>query len=446
MGPQRRAEGPVVVSGKPGLAVRKAATKLLSAIIDARTSLDGLTDPGGGHPQFRALEVRDRALARAILMAALRHRNAIAAALAARLDKPLPEGARHLDHLLHVAAAQILYLDIPDSAAVDLAVEKAADDPRSRRFAGLVNALLRRLAREKATVGDVAEGPDWFRAALARAWGAEHAASIGAMHRLEAPIDLTVKADAEAWAARLGGLVLPTGSVRLAGVETAIPELPGFAEGAWWVQDAAAALPARLFGDIAGQRVADLCAAPGGKTAQLALSGAHVTAVDISRSRLKRLDGNLARLRLSAELVEADILAWTPAEPFDAILLDAPCSSTGTVRRHPDVPWTKTPEDTAKLAGLQRRLLLKAATLLKPSGILVFSNCSLLPAEGEDLVAALPADAGLVADPVRPDEIAGADAFVTPQGFLRTLPDMLDMATPQSSGLDGFFAARFRRA
>lgn len=437
----------MVVSQRPGLAARKAATRLLAAIIDARTSLDGLTDPGGGHPQFRGLDARDQALVRAILMTALRHRNAIAASIAARLGRPLPEGARHLDHVLHVAAAQILFLDVPDSAAVDLAVEEASDDPRSRRFAGLANAVLRRLAREKAEIAEAPEGPDWFRAALADAWGPDRAASIAAMHRIEAPIDLTVKADAALWAERLGGVVLPTGSVRLVSPDGAIAALPGFAEGAWWVQDAAAALPARLLGAIAGKRVADLCAAPGGKTAELASAGAIVTAVDISRSRLKRLAGNLARLGFAAATVEADLLGWTPDEPFDAVLVDAPCSSTGTVRRHPDVPWTKTAADVTMLAGVQAKLIERAVHFVRPGGQIVFSNCSLLPEEGELLVEGILArHPALALDPVRVGEIDGAEEFVTGEGFLRTLPDMWPMATPQTSGLDGFFAARFIRS
>ncbi len=434
------------MSDRPGLPARRAATRLLAAIVDAHTSLDGLTDPAGGHPQFRALDGRDRALVRAILLAALRHRNTIAAALAARLDRPLPEGARHLEHALHVAAAQILFLDVPDSAAVDLAVEEVSADPRSRRFAALANALLRRLSREKDRVPQAPEGSFWFRTALAAAWGAERAETIAAMHLVEAPVDITVRADPAGWAPKLGGFVLDTGSVRLVGLECAIPELPGFGDGDWWVQDAAAALPARLLGDVDGRAVADLCAAPGGKTAQLAAAGANVTAVDLSRSRLKRLAANMERLRLSARIAEADLLAWTPEQPFDAILLDAPCSSTGTVRRHPDVPWTKTAEDVNKLAGLQARLLDRAAAFVRPGGRLVFSNCSLFPKEGEEVVAAFLANhPDYETEPLQSGEIPGADSFVTPEGWLRTLPDDMQRETPEVSGCDGFFAARLRR-
>jgi 16S rRNA (cytosine967-C5)-methyltransferase len=225
-----------------------------------------------------------------------------------------------------------------------------------------------------------------------------------------------------------------------------VADLPGYGEGAWWVQDAAAALPARLLGDVAGMRVADLCAAPGGKTVQLAAAGARVTAVDISASRLKRLAVNLARLGLEAEIVTADLMKYEPARPFDAILLDAPCSSTGTARRHPDIPWTKTPEDIDKLAEVQRRLLGRAVRMVKPGGRVVFSNCSLDPAEGEDLVEKfLVETAGIRLDPVRPGEFDGVDPFITTRGTLRTTPADLDVGTSALSGMDGFFATRFVR-
>ena len=428
-----------------------AAARLLAAVVDAHTPLDGLTDNEHGHPQYRALETRDRALVRAILSAALRHRRTIESLVAARLEKPLPEGATTLTHILHVAAAQLLFLDIPDSAAVDLAVSHAKSDPRSRRFAALVNALLRQIARRKETdlpaaLAATRDAPDWFVSRLNDAYGGAQTEAILAMHRVEAPYDFTVRHDPEHWARELGGFVLPTGSVRVERLDRAVPDLPGFAEGQWWVQDAAAALPARLLRDVAGKRVADLCAAPGGKTAQLVAAGANVTAVDTSGNRLKRLRSNLSRLGLEAECVEADIRRYSPAAPFDAILLDAPCSSTGTVRRHPDVVWTKAPDDIAKLAGLQRTLLDRAWTCLRPGGTLVFSNCSLDPVEGEDLAAAFLADTtDARLDPIRENELPGIDAFVTPSGALRTTPAGLKLERPRLSGLDGFYAVRLRR-
>jgi 16S rRNA (cytosine967-C5)-methyltransferase len=435
---------------RPGLAARKAAARLLSAVVDTHTSLDGLTDAQGGHPQYRALDARDRALVRAILATALRYRVTIGKMIERELDRPLPPNAHALSHILHVAAAQILFLDVPDSAAVDLAVSHAKGDPRVARFAGLVNGVLRALARSKEmlpeTLAATENAPAWFRERLVAAYGAEKTAAILAAHRIEAPTDFTVKAEPEMWAARLGGIVLPTGTVRVEKPAAPVPDLPGYAEGAWWVQDAAASLPARLFGEVAGMRVADLCAAPGGKTAQLAAAGARVTALDISENRLKRLAANLDRLGLEAEIVTADLMKYAPARPFDAILLDAPCSSTGTVRRHPDVPWTKTPEDIGKLADVQLRMLGRAVDLVRPGGRVVFSNCSLDPAEGERLVEIFLAGRPDVRlDPVLPGEAPGIAPFITAGGALRTTPADLDLGSPALSGMDGFFAARLVR-
>ncbi|WP_442920272.1 RsmB/NOP family class I SAM-dependent RNA methyltransferase [Mesorhizobium sp. WSM4935] len=434
-----------------GLAARKAAARLLAAVIDARTPLDGLTDNEHGHPQYKALDGRDRALVRAILVTALRHRMTIAGLLAKRLEKPLPANATALSHILNVAAAQILFLDVPDSAAVDLAVTHAKSDPRTTRFSGLVNGVLRSLARAKdaelaPALAATGEAPQWFAERLTAAYGADKARAILAAHRHEAPVDFSVKTDPALWAERLGGIVLPTGTVRVEKLSANVADLPGFADGAWWVQDAAASLPARLFGDIRGQRAADLCAAPGGKTAQLILAGASVTAVDTSKNRLARLKQNLDRLGLAADLVQTDLLDYRPEQLFDAVLLDAPCSSTGTVRRHPDVPWTKTVADVEKLADLQRKLLAHAVALVKPGGRIVFSNCSLDPLEGEELYRSFLAETpAAIDDPVGPGEFTGIDPFLTPEGTLRTTPADLALGPPGISGLDGFFAARMKR-
>lgn len=439
-------------AGTPGLAARRAAARLLAAVVDKKTPLDGLTDDEHGHPDYRALEQRDRGLVRAILATALRFRMTISALIERRLDRPLPVNATALAHILHVGAAQILFLDIPDSAAVNLAVVHAKSDPRTERFSGLVNGVLRELVRRKAralpaALAESTDAPAWFVERLEGAYGSGEAAAILAMHRVEAPTDFTVRSDPERWAEAFGGFVLPTGSVRVPHLDRAVPDLPGFEDGRWWVQDAAAALPARLLGDVAGRRVADLCAAPGGKTAQLAAAGAKVTAVEASANRLRRLSANLARLGLDAEIVEADLTKYTPATPFDAVLLDAPCSSTGTVRRHPDVPWTKTPEDILKLAGVQARLLSHAAGMVAPGGLLVFSNCSLDPAEGEDMVAEfLQGRTDFSRDPVRPGEFPGVDDFINARGELRTTPAGLPAEDPSRAGLDGFFAARFRKS
>lgn len=429
-------------SMKPGLEARIAATRILAAVIDRKTSLDGMLDPEHGNPAFLPLNDADRGLVKAILQSALRHLPRIDAIIGQLLDNPLPEGARSLHHLLVVAAAQMLYLDVPDHSAVDLAVEQAGGDPRSRRFAKLVNAILRRIGREKsallASVEDLPCMPEWFMQRLTDVYGEEHALAIAAS-QLEPPtIDLTVKSDAIGWAERLGGQIMPSGSIRLDRFRGSIPSLEGFDEGAWWVQDAAAALPAQLFGDLSGKRVADLCAAPGGKTAQLVMAGGNVLAVEQSKSRLKRLEGNLARLALSAEIRCVNLLAMDAAESFDAILLDAPCSSTGTTRRHPDVLWTKDLSDITKLASVQEGLLRHALTLLKPGGRLVFSNCSIDPTEGEDVVSRVLADdAGLQLVPINPADWPGLETAITPKGEFRTTPAML----PDLGGLDGFYAA-----
>jgi 16S rRNA (cytosine967-C5)-methyltransferase len=443
---QGAASGPV----KPGLPARAAAAKILAAVVDKKLPLDGALDHEHGNPAYKALGESDRALVRAILNSTLRHLPRIDAAIASLLETPLPDGARALHHVLAVGAAQILYLDVPDHSAVDLAVEQANQDPRNRRFAKLVNAILRRLGREKerilAEIADIPPMPAWFIERLAKAYGREAALAISESQLEPAAIDLTVKSDAPGWAERLNGAVLPTGSVRLSAFEGSIPSLAGFEDGEWWVQDAAASIPAKLFGDLTGKRVADLCAAPGGKTAQLIVAGGTVTAIDQSESRLKRLRSNLERLGLQAETIATDLTKFEPAERFDAILLDAPCSSTGTTRRHPDVLWTKGPEDIAKLAALQERLLRHAVTLLNPGGLLVFSNCSIDPQEGEEVVAAVLEDLKSVERvPVDAAEWSGLTQAITPLCEFRTLPTMLDMPDGFASGLDGFYAVMLRR-
>ncbi|WP_410010890.1 RsmB/NOP family class I SAM-dependent RNA methyltransferase [Rhizobium sp. NRK18] len=435
---------------KPGLEARAAAAKLLAAVVDRRTSLDGMLDAEGGNPAYKALSAADQALVRAILTTALRHLPRIDAALSMLIEKPLPEGARSLYHLLAVGAAQILYLDIPDHSAVDIAVELATRDPRSRRFAKLANAVLRNMSRQKAHIlqetADVSVIPDWFMERLVADYGPETAQAIAESHNQPAAIDLTVKSDPEGWAERLGGQVLVTGSVRLDAAAGFIPDLPGFAEGEWWVQDAAASIPARLLGDIRGRRVADLCAAPGGKTAQLILAGAEVTAIEKSRSRLSRLRANLDRLGLSAELVEADAADYQPEVPFDAVLLDAPCSSTGTARRHPDVFWTKTEADIEKLAGVQQRLLRHAAGLIRIKGTIVFSNCSLDKAEGERMIEKILSELNhLERVPIQAQDWPDFAHLISDKGEIRTTPDMQVSAKGNAFGLDGFFTCILKR-
>ncbi len=354
--------------------------------------------------------------------------------------------------ILLVGAAQILWLDVPDHAAVDLSVRLAQADRRAARYAGLVNAVLRRVAQNRdALLADETprDTPDWLLQRWTRAYGADVAQAIAKANGHEPALDLTAKQDATSWAERLRGRLLPTGTIRTL-AQGSITLLPGFAEGAWWVQDAAAALPACLLGDIRGRSVADLCAAPGGKTAQLAHAGANVTAIDRSPARLARLRENLKRLGLHAETIAADVLEWQPDSAnggaFDAVLLDAPCSSTGTIRRHPDIPWLKSEADITVLTSLQQRLLERAVALLRPGGTLVYCVCSLEPEEGEQQIEALLArEPRIKRQPITAAEVGGSAELVTAVGDLRTLPQYWPDPDPRWGGLDGFYAARLVR-
>jgi 16S rRNA (cytosine967-C5)-methyltransferase len=428
----------------PGLAARRIAAELLDGVLRRRRPLDEQLDDRAS--DLAALPERDRALVRALATLVLRRLGTLRHLLGHRLAHGLPAGAPRVEIALLLGAAQILWLDVADHAAVDLAVRLVQADPRAERYAGLVNAVLRRLAREGAhelaTLDTTAlDTPDWLMARWVKHYGVETARAIAAANGRAPVLDLTVKSDPEHWARALGGRVLPTGSVR-ALVHGPVSRLPGYAEGAWWVQDAAAALPAQLLGDVRGRTVADLCAAPGGKTAQLAAAGARVTAVDRASPRLERLRGNLARLGLAAEIVVADAAEWRGG-PFDAVLLDAPCSSTGTIRRHPDIPWLKREADVAALAALQRRLLARAIELTKPGGTLVYCTCSLEPEEGVEVVRdRLGHDPSLRRLPISSDEIHGRAEWLSADGDLRTLPCHLPDPDSRLSGLDGFYAAR----
>ena len=310
--------------------------------------------------------------------------------------------------------------------------------------------MLRRCAREGQPLIDEVKSqtldvPPWLMARWIAHYGEAVARDIAAAIGQDPSLDITVKSDPEQWATRLHGETLPTGSVRSL-LQGSVKMLPGFSEGHWWVQDAAAALPGRLFGDVAGKAIVDLCAAPGGKTAQLAHAGARVTAIDRSPHRMTRLRDNLARLGLDAEVVVADGADWLERNhdrSFDGILVDAPCTSTGTIRRHPDVGWLRQESDIAPLAALQKRLLQKAVTLLRPGGTLVYCTCSLEPEEGEQAVAALLAsEPAMRRVPIEAGEVAGHGELLTAEGDLRTLPCHLPHVDPRLGGLDGFYAAR----
>jgi 16S rRNA (cytosine967-C5)-methyltransferase len=440
----------------PGLQARRTAAALLRKIVDGRVPFDALVDETNGHREFRNLDARDRALVRTIVDIALRHRGEIRSALEARLDKPLDaDSGGAIAAILHVGAAQILYMDVPDHAAVNLAVSAAESDKRIRNARGLVNSLMRRIARERNEIlarPDAARlnAPDWLFARWAAFYGEATATRLTEAHLHRPALDLSARSDPAAVAEATGGTLLPSGTIRLQDAGR-VSALAGYQEGTWWVQDAAAALPARLIDNGPGLKIADLCAAPGGKSAQLAAGGAEVTAVDLSNNRLKRLAGNLGRLKMNAVLVRADILDWQPDGMFDAVLLDAPCSATGTIRRHPDIACLKSESDIVTLAALQARMLERAADWVKPGGQLVYCTCSLEPEEGEYQAAAfLAARSDYRVDPVRADEIGGLTAALNQDGYLRTLPHMAFDHAPSDTGpyagMDGFFAARFRRA
>jgi len=431
----------------PGLAARRIAADILDGVLRRRIALDELLSGKNAHPGLPALAERDRALTRRLTATVLRRLGTLRHLIGGFLEKGFPSDAPRAETILLLGAAQILWLEVPDHAAVDLSVRLAQADRRAARYAGLVNAVLRRVAQKGASAqpDDVSrDTPEWLLKRWSKTYGRDTARAIAAAIGHEPALDITVKENPDSWAERLRGRVLPTGTVRTL-AHGAISLLPGFSEGAWWVQDAAAALPAHLFGDVRGAQVADLCAAPGGKTAQLALAGANVTAVDRSPARLNRLRENLNRLDLKADTVAADALEWQGG-PFDAVLLDAPCSSTGTIRRHPDVPWLKSEADLSVLTSLQQRLLDRAVDLLRPGGTLVYCVCSLEPEEGEDQIAALLArDPRMVRKPVTPQDVFGRSEFITGDGDLRTLPLHLPDSDPRWGGLDGFYAARLTR-
>jgi 16S rRNA (cytosine967-C5)-methyltransferase len=364
------------------------------------------------------------------------------------LDRGVPTDAPRAQSALLIGAAQILWMDVPDHAAVDLSVRLVQSDRRAAKYAGLVNAVLRRCAREGAGIveevkADTLDIPPWLLKRWIAHYGEATAREMALAIGHEPSLDLTVKSDASQWAARLHGELLPTGTVRTL-LQGSVTMLPGFAEGQWWVQDAAAALPVRLFGDVKDKTIVDLCAAPGGKTAQLAHAGARVIALDRSPARVARLKDNLARLSLAAETVTADATEWQgEAGGFDGVLIDAPCTSTGTIRRHPDVAWLRHEADIPALVGLQKRLLQKAASLLKPGGTLVYCTCSLEVEEGEAQIAALlSAESSLKRVPAAASEVAGLSEILNSEGDLRTLPCHLPHADPRLGGMDGFYAAR----
>jgi 16S rRNA (cytosine967-C5)-methyltransferase len=433
----------------PGLAARRVAADILDGVLRRGRPLDEQLEDRQAMLGIGMLAERDRALVRNLVATALRRLGTLRKLLDDLLVSGMPTDAPRVEPALLVGATQILFLDVPDHAAVDLSVRLVQADRRAGHYAGLVNAVLRRITqtgRDMLASLDAArlDVPPWLLARWSNVYGADLALAIGRANGQEPALDLTVKQDAPGWATRLRGTVLPTGTIRMV-AHGPVSLLPGFSEGAWWVQDAAAAIPARLFGDVRGKRIADICAAPGGKTAQLAAMGANVTAVDRSERRLLRLQENLSRLGLTAETVAADATEWQP-EPFDGVLIDAPCTSTGTIRRHPDIAWLKREADIPGLIDLQQRLLACAADLVVPGGTIVFCTCSLEPEEGEQQIATLLArEPRLRRQPIAAAEMPGLDGLINETGDLRTLPCFWPDADPRMGGMDGFFAARLVR-
>ncbi len=414
-----------------GLPARAAALDLLAAALSRRAGLD----EGLNHPALAALAPRDRAFARALAMATLRWLGPIDTALQARLKKAPPEA---IVHVLRLGAAQLLVLKTPAHAAVGATVDLAAAQKGGQPFKGLVNAVLRGLIREPPELNDPSlMAPTWLQARWRAAYGEAEARAICATIGDEPATDVTLKDGADA--AGLEAERLAGGSARV-GLKGEVSTWPGFAEGLWWVQDASAAIPARLLNVKPGETAVDLCAAPGGKTLQLAAAGATVTALDRSAGRIKRVTENLARADLTAETITADAAEWRDGRTFDAVLMDAPCSATGTFRRHPDVLWVASPADVPKLAAIQSRLLDSAARRTKVGGRLVYCVCSLESEEGEGQVAAfLARTPGFDIDPVEPGEGGAPEASLRPDGTLRILPHH------RAGGTDGFYVARMKR-
>ena len=407
---------------------RMAALSLIAGVYEAQVSLKDQIGAGA----LDHLAPGDRGRAQRLALSVLRN--------APRIDKLLKPFLRRrppfdLQILLYLGVSEILLEGVAAHGAVSSAVALArAGGARTESFAGLVNAVLRKvcdLPPEALTSLPAPELPNWLRGRLMSAYGKPTVARMEAAHLRAAATDITLKSGE----APEGAVLLPTGSYRLP-YRAQVSDLAGFAEGDWWVQDAAAALAAKALGAKSGERVLDLCAAPGGKTMQLAATGAQVTALDMSEPRLKRLRENLARTGLSAEVIAADALHYRPETPFDAILLDAPCSATGTIRRHPDLPYVRDPASIKELVALQAQMLDAALAMLAPNGRLVYCTCSLLPEEGEaQITAALARHAGLKTRPIALDGVS--PDWISAEGGLRLRPDYW----PEIGGMDGFYIA-----
>ena len=430
-----------------GFAPRSEAIRLLDAILSARKPFDEVWAKSLENGALKTMSEPDRGLTRLIVMTTLRRLRHIDDILSTFIKKPLPQTAQSVRNILRTAIAQLHFLKSPPHAVLNIATSLAAMERSTRPFKGLINGVLRTYTRtdpEKFSGPNAASvnTPEWLHKRWQHQFGRENADLIACAHRLEPALDISVKADAQLWAEKLKGTLLPTGSIRIAGAGNPV-KLAGFDEGSWWVQDAAASLPVKLMGDIAGRHVLDLCSAPGGKTAQLLAARAKVTAVERSPQRMKRLAQNLDRLGFEADLVIADAGEYSPPVPPDAILLDAPCTATGTIRRHPDVLYLKTLKNITDLAQVQKRLIDHAAEILKPGGSLLYCVCSLEHEEGEDQITEfLKKTRGFSLDPIRKAELPGLEQALQSRGDVRILPHFLADAEPGLRGIDGFYIAR----
>lgn len=429
------------------LQARMVALGLLDQVLTRKIPLDQTLD---GSAELAALSGRDRAFVRMMVATTLRRLGQIDDLISRASERATMPQPPALHHLLRMGVAQLVFMNVPDHAAVNTAVQLAENYGMARQK-GFVNAILRRIIRDGRAWFDAQDEtrlniPEWLLKNWVEDYGLTGTAEIGEANLAEAPLDISVKdkTQLEHRAEALDAMILPTGSLRRnAGGN--VQDLPGFSDGMWWVQDASAAIPARLFGDLDGKTVIDLCAAPGGKTAQLAAMGAHVIALDRSAKRLQRLEENMRRLRLDShvQMIAADASVWAPRDKVDAVLLDAPCTATGTIRRHPDVMVLKGPQDQKNLADLQRRMLENAVNIVAPGGTLIYCTCSLQKEEGEGQIDAfLKRDPGLFTrNPITAAEIGGLDDSITAQGDVRIVPNHMAAL----GGMDGFFVSRLVR-
>ena len=430
-----------------GLESRRIAFRLLAEVLTRKSPLDQVLV---GNEAFQNLDSRDRNFVRMLVSTCLRRKGQIDDLIHRTMDQDRPLHPPQAAIVLSIGICQILFMNVPHHAAVDTTVELAKSENMSRQK-GFINAVLRRMIREGKEWCEKQDDvhlniPSWLLDHWIKDYNLKGAAEIAQASLSEAATDITVKDPKECdyWAAELEATILPTGSLRLASAGN-IADLSGFEDGQWWVQDAAAALPAKLLGDIQSKTVIDLCAAPGGKTAQLAAAGANVIALDRSAKRLEKLKENMERLKLApqVEVQAGDGAVWQPSELVDAVLLDAPCTATGTIRRHPDVMHLKGQKDILQLCDVQVRLLENAAKMVKTGGTLIYCTCSLQKAEGEQQVNSfLLNHLEFTRKPIKADEIGGVEEAVTDDGDLRVLPYHL---APQG-GIDGFYVARLTKS